>query len=287
MRRSAPRALAIEEGGPSWCAAGCRSARAAPIRCRSANARARARAGLLGPCCLRPVGARGAWRGRPGRRAVPARLSPPTRASCCTIPRCSCSPTPRSPGRIRAVVEHSRDGRTDRARRAARRSCRCSSPRDGWSARPGRSSRCSRSPTSISFSVVQTELNDGSASWHALPVDGGEKRSRLAGWWYALVSVPLFQFLFMRWIFRGIVWAPRARAHVADGPAAWSRLHPGPGRRPRHSSRLRPVGLRDPACSARRRRSQREAGRRGRVPRRPARVRCTPAHGGVRCGPPR
>jgi hypothetical protein len=66
----------------------------------------------------------------------------------------------------------------------------------------------------VSFSVVQTEMNDGSASWHALPVDGGGEALTAAGWWYALVSVPLFQFLFMRWIFRGIVWA-RALARIS------------------------------------------------------------------------
>jgi hypothetical protein len=58
----------------------------------------------------------------------------------------------------------------------------------------------------LTFSVVQTELHDGSASWHALPGADGEALTA-AGWWYALVSVPLFQFLFMRWIFRGVVWA--------------------------------------------------------------------------------
>ena len=58
----------------------------------------------------------------------------------------------------------------------------------------------------LSFLVVQHELHNGSPSWHALPVEGGEALTP-AGWWYALVSMPLFQFLFLRWIFRGIVWA--------------------------------------------------------------------------------
>ena len=65
----------------------------------------------------------------------------------------------------------------------------------------------------LAFTVVHAEMNDGSASWHALLVEGGETLT-LAGWWYALVSVPLFQFLFMRWIFRGIVWA-RALARIS------------------------------------------------------------------------
>ncbi len=30
---------------------------------------------------------------------------------------------------------------------------------------------------------------------------------RLAGWWHALVSVPVFQFLLLRWYFRVFIWA--------------------------------------------------------------------------------
>ena len=29
----------------------------------------------------------------------------------------------------------------------------------------------------------------------------------LAGWWHALVSVPIFQFLLVRWYFRMFIWA--------------------------------------------------------------------------------
>ena len=29
----------------------------------------------------------------------------------------------------------------------------------------------------------------------------------LAGWWHALISVPLFQFLLLRWYFRVFIWA--------------------------------------------------------------------------------
>jgi len=57
-----------------------------------------------------------------------------------------------------------------------------------------------------SWNVVHAELADGQSTWHALATDGVESLSR-AGWWYALVSVPLFYFLFLRWVFRGFVWS--------------------------------------------------------------------------------
>ena len=44
------------------------------------------------------------------------------------------------------------------------------------------------------------------ATWHALPGESGP-RMTLAGLWYAYVSVPLFQFLLLRWYFRIAIWA--------------------------------------------------------------------------------
>jgi hypothetical protein len=43
-------------------------------------------------------------------------------------------------------------------------------------------------------------------SWYGTPVDGRFQPS-LAGWWLACVSLPLFQFLFLRWYFRLFIWA--------------------------------------------------------------------------------
>lgn len=57
-----------------------------------------------------------------------------------------------------------------------------------------------------SWFAVQRQLGNGKSTWHTIASATGESLS-LAGWWYALVSVPLFQFLFLRWLFRGIVWA--------------------------------------------------------------------------------
>jgi hypothetical protein len=43
------------------------------------------------------------------------------------------------------------------------------------------------------------------ATWYAVPADGGRRLSP-AGWWFAYVSLPLFQFILFRWYFRLFVW---------------------------------------------------------------------------------
>jgi len=45
-----------------------------------------------------------------------------------------------------------------------------------------------------------------SATWYAATVDGHRQYS-LAGYWYAFVSIPIFQFLLARWYFRIFIWA--------------------------------------------------------------------------------
>jgi hypothetical protein len=44
------------------------------------------------------------------------------------------------------------------------------------------------------------------ATWYATPSAGGSKLS-LAGMWYGYVSLPIFQFLLVRWYFRLFIWA--------------------------------------------------------------------------------
>jgi hypothetical protein len=44
------------------------------------------------------------------------------------------------------------------------------------------------------------------ATWYAMPGAGGLTLS-LAGKWYAYVSLPLFQFLLLRWYYRLLIWA--------------------------------------------------------------------------------
>jgi hypothetical protein len=43
------------------------------------------------------------------------------------------------------------------------------------------------------------------ATWYATPTPEGP-RFTAAGWWYVYVSVPLFQFLLLRWYFRMAIW---------------------------------------------------------------------------------
>jgi hypothetical protein len=43
------------------------------------------------------------------------------------------------------------------------------------------------------------------ATWYATPSDDGSKLS-LAGVWYGYVSLPIFQFLLVRWYFRLLIW---------------------------------------------------------------------------------
>jgi hypothetical protein len=43
-------------------------------------------------------------------------------------------------------------------------------------------------------------------SWYGV-AEGGRLSPSLAGWWYGLVSLPLFQFLLLRWYFRIFIWA--------------------------------------------------------------------------------
>jgi len=45
----------------------------------------------------------------------------------------------------------------------------------------------------------------GMDTWAVAPGDGG-RRLTLAGWWLVVVSLPLFQFMLLRWYFRMFVW---------------------------------------------------------------------------------
>ncbi|MEM5341335.1 hypothetical protein [Paraburkholderia azotifigens] len=50
------------------------------------------------------------------------------------------------------------------------------------------------------YTAMQT-----TSTWYAVPNAGGLNLS-LAGWWYGYVSVPIFQFLLIRWYFRLFIW---------------------------------------------------------------------------------
>jgi len=64
----------------------------------------------------------------------------------------------------------------------------------------------------------------GTPTWYATP-DDGALRQQLAGWWYLLVSLPLFQFVLLRWYFRRFVWA-RFLWHVSRMDIAYAPMHP-------------------------------------------------------------
>ena len=64
----------------------------------------------------------------------------------------------------------------------------------------------------------------GAPTWYATP-EGEGRRLYLAGWWYFLVSLPLFQFLLLRWYFRLFVWA-RFLWQVSRLDIAYAPMHP-------------------------------------------------------------
>ena len=54
--------------------------------------------------------------------------------------------------------------------------------------------------------VWRTQVALDTTSWYGVAVDGTLHPS-LAGWWLGCVSLPLFQFLLLRWYFRLFIWA--------------------------------------------------------------------------------
>jgi hypothetical protein len=54
--------------------------------------------------------------------------------------------------------------------------------------------------------VWRTQMALAVASWYGVPA-GGRLHPSLAGWWMGCVSLPIFQFLLLRWYFRLVVWA--------------------------------------------------------------------------------
>jgi hypothetical protein len=54
-----------------------------------------------------------------------------------------------------------------------------------------------------SFLAHQSELLLGGANWHFL---AGTTTLSLAGWWFKIVSMPLFRFVMLRWVWRMILW---------------------------------------------------------------------------------
>jgi len=61
-------------------------------------------------------------------------------------------------------------------------------------------------------------------TWYAVP-EAGSLRPQLAGWWYLFVSIPVFQFILLRWYFRLCIWA-RFLWQVSQLPLAYAPMHP-------------------------------------------------------------
>jgi hypothetical protein len=53
--------------------------------------------------------------------------------------------------------------------------------------------------------IWRSQVATGAASWYALPEAAGLHLT-LAGYWYAFVSIPIFQFILLRWYFRLFLW---------------------------------------------------------------------------------
>ena len=61
-------------------------------------------------------------------------------------------------------------------------------------------------------------------TWYATP-EAGRVQPKLAGWWYFFVSLPVYQFILLRWYWRFVVWT-RFLWQVSRLPLDYQPLHP-------------------------------------------------------------
>lgn len=54
--------------------------------------------------------------------------------------------------------------------------------------------------------IWRTQTAVEASGWYGT-LSGGEWKPSLAGWWFGLVSLPFFQFIMLRWMFRLFIWA--------------------------------------------------------------------------------
>lgn len=57
----------------------------------------------------------------------------------------------------------------------------------------------------FSTAFLKVEFSDSSSTWQFLVSPSGATRT-MAGWWHILVSLPIFQFLTGRWLWRYLIW---------------------------------------------------------------------------------
>jgi hypothetical protein len=70
----------------------------------------------------------------------------------------------------------------------------------------------------------RTSFALSTATWYATAAGAG-REVYLAGWWYAFISLPLFQFVLLRWYFRIFIWA-RFLWQVSRIDLAYAPMHP-------------------------------------------------------------
>ena len=76
----------------------------------------------------------------------------------------------------------------------------------------------------IGLWVWRSEIALGDSTWYALP-DGTHMNLTLAGYWYVMVSIPIFQFLLVRWYLRLAIWF-RLLWQISRLPLHLSAAHP-------------------------------------------------------------
>jgi hypothetical protein len=78
--------------------------------------------------------------------------------------------------------------------------------------------------------IWRSSIAFGAPSWYATP-EGGRMGLSLAGMWYAAVSLPITQFILLRWYLRLLIWF-RFLRQVSRMDLHLVATHPDPGRRP-------------------------------------------------------
>jgi hypothetical protein len=76
----------------------------------------------------------------------------------------------------------------------------------------------------IGLWVWRSEIALGDQTWYALP-DGTHLNLTPAGYWYVFVSIPIFQFLLVRWYLRLVIWF-RLLWQISKLPLHLSAAHP-------------------------------------------------------------
>ncbi|MGC1424066.1 MAG: hypothetical protein WA815_17060 [Terracidiphilus sp.] len=76
----------------------------------------------------------------------------------------------------------------------------------------------------IGLWVWRSEIALGDQTWYALP-DRMHLNLTLAGYWYVFVSIPIFQFLLVRWYLRLVIWF-RLLWQISKLPLHLSAAHP-------------------------------------------------------------